>query len=154
MIYMILFTANIVVFDFGATQDIRDYFNFEATKSQQEKVTVETVSNDIKSKFPMLSNLTVGRVTERRLTRKYQSMNLALIGDDSVSINWLKRNFKELQKHQTPIALVSVQSHKKYKKLQGIIAKAGLELTLLNADFMVNDIPNYPVLLIDGVMKQ
>lgn len=155
MINILLFSLNIVVLDSGQTNDIRNYINFESTKPPiQKKATIETVKNDISDNFPLTTNLKLGRVETKKLDNKYQSLNLALIGDDKTSIDFLKRNYKILKKHNTTLALISVESHKKYLDFKRLVNNFGLELSILNADFMFNDVSHYPVIIRNGVMLQ
>ncbi|MAD89081.1 MAG: hypothetical protein CMK64_05210 [Pseudoalteromonas sp.] len=155
MIIELLLTTSVVIADLGRTNDIKDYYNFEQSKNKPLKqATVESVKKDLSKRFPLRTNLKLGEVEPKSLSEKFQYMNMAIVGDDPTSLNWLKRNFKSLKNTNTVIAVISVESQSKFDYIKETISSAGMSVALLESSFIEDELQNYPALILNGRVYQ
>lgn len=146
--------SNIVIADFGNTQDLKNYFSNDATSAEPKTATISSVQSDLKKMFPLETDLTLSnRKYYQELDQKYHSLNMALIGVDSISLEFLKTNFQTFKKNNTVIAVISVEKYNDYMKLKNVCDQFGLHLSLLNSDFLKDDIKQYPILISGGFAK-
>ncbi|KZN63374.1 DUF2859 domain-containing protein [Pseudoalteromonas luteoviolacea] len=154
MIVEILF-ASVVIADFGSTHSIQNYYNFEQSQSKPVKTaTVESVKKELGNRFPFETNLAIGEVKTKELSEKFKYMNMAIVGDDPTSLNWLKRNFNRLRDSNAVIAVISVESQSRFDYIKDTVFKAGANVALLDSSFLNGEVVNYPAWILNGRVYQ
>ena len=162
----ILLTANIyaspiVIYDNQKqSKSITPYLPFEKPKLDEKQLKSSLPKpnninfNNLKQRFPIItSNMQVGHVAKRSI-QYAPNRALCLLGDDEVSINWLKRNYQFLKQINTVCLFVNIKSQKRFTILQTQFKAIEFQAISVNDIADQLGLIRYPVLIYQGSIEQ
>jgi len=120
-------------------------------EQEREPLTQEQVAEQfsLKNRLPMVSKLlSPGRVQPRKWNVPlFVQTTVALVGDDRVSMQWLKRKKTRLEKLETTIMMVNVKTEQQVKQVQAYFPNN--QVLVMPGDDVARQlkIRHYPVLI-------
>ena len=142
-----------VVFDSGKARDIEVYYGKGEQYVPRKPFSDVDVKKALDAQFPLVSHLPVEAFSTYKIETKLP-YNIAVVGTDETSQNWLKRHFKKIKESRAVVLVIDAKSLSEFTAFENVLRRAGLSVGKVESKMFDSVLKAYPALIVNGVVSQ
>ncbi|MBE0362195.1 hypothetical protein PULV_a4006 [Pseudoalteromonas ulvae UL12] len=142
-----------VVFDSGKARDIEVYYGKGEQYVPKKPFTNDDVKKALDAQFPLVSHLPMESFNSYKIETKLP-YNIAVVGTDETSQNWLQRNFKKIKDSRAVVLVIDAKTLSEFTAFENVLRRAGLSVGKVESKMFDSVLNAYPALIINGEVSQ